>query len=125
MHIDHINIKAPPALLAEVRRFYLDVFGLEDGPRPQFSSKGHWLYSSAGPIVHLSESDGAPRIGARGHLDHVAFRTRGLAQFAARLEAMKVPFERNYVPELELTQLFFTDPAGTGLEVGFAGERAP
>lgn len=123
MQIDHINIKAPPALLAKVRQFYRDVFGLEEGPRPQFSSRGHWLYSSAGAIVHLSESAGAAMTGARGHLDHVAFRTSGLALFVARLEALNVPFEQNYVPELELTQLFFSDPAGTGLEVGFARER--
>jgi len=125
MHIDHINIKAPPALLAKVRQFYCDVFGLEDGPRPPFTSRGHWLYSSAGPIVHLSESDGAPMIGARGHLDHVAFRMNGLARFVARLETLEVPFELDYVPELELTQLFVSDPAGTGLEVRFPGERAP
>lgn len=124
MQIDHINIKAPPALLARVRQFYCDVFGLQDGPRPPFSSKGYWLYSSAGPIVHLSESDGDAMIGARGHLDHVAFRTQGVARFVARLETLDVPFERNYVAELELTQLFFTDPVGTGLEVGFPGERA-
>ena len=123
MQIDHINIKAPPALLAKVRQFYHDVFGLEEGPRPQFSSRGHWLYSSAGPIVHLSESDGDTMAGARGHLDHVAFRTSGLVRFVARLKAQNVSFKQNYVPELELTQLFFSDPAGTGLEVGFRGEH--
>jgi catechol 2,3-dioxygenase-like lactoylglutathione lyase family enzyme len=124
MQIDHINIKGPPDLLAKVQRFYCEVFGLEEGPRPQFSSKGHWLYSSVGPIVHLTESAGSPLEGAGGHLDHVAFRTKGLSGFTARLEALSVPFERDYVPELELTQLFFTDPAGTGLEVNFPGERA-
>ena len=63
--------------------------------------------------------------GTRGHLDHVAFRTSGLARFVARLDALNVAFEQNFVPELGLTQLFFTDPAGTGLEVGFPGERGP
>jgi len=124
MQIDHINVKAPPAPLAKVRQFSGNVFGLPDGPRPQFSSKGHWLYSSARPIVHLSASDGDPMISARGHLGYVAFRTHGLAGFVARLATLNARFEQNDVPALELTQLFFTDPAGTGLKAGFPGERA-
>jgi catechol 2,3-dioxygenase-like lactoylglutathione lyase family enzyme len=124
MQIDHINIKAPPALLEEVRDFYCEVLGLQEGARPEFASKGYWLYSAAGPIVHLSVVDESPRAGAGGHLDHVAFRTRGLREFVTRLGVLGVDFHRAYVPELDLTQLFFSDPAGTGLEVNFAGERA-
>lgn len=29
---------------------------------------------------------------------------------------------RRFIPELTLTQLFFEDPAGTGIEVNFPGE---
>jgi len=66
MQIDHINIKAPPALLEEVRDFYCEVLGLQEGARPEFASKGYWLYSAAGPIVHLSVVDESPRAGAGG-----------------------------------------------------------
>lgn len=125
MHIDHINIKAPPALLEEVRQFYCTVLGLEEGARPRFSTRGHWLYSTAGPIVHLSEAGGRAAAASGGYLDHVAFRASGLPEFMARLEALGLPFDRAYIPELEMTQLFFSDPAGTGLEVNFPGERAP
>jgi catechol 2,3-dioxygenase-like lactoylglutathione lyase family enzyme len=124
MQIDHINIKAPPALLEEVRNFYCEVLGLEEGARPEFSSKGYWLYSAAGPIVHLSVADESPPAGAGGHLDHVAFRTSGLREFVTRLGDLGVDFHRAYVQELDLTQLFFSDPAGTGLEINFSGERA-
>ena len=125
MHIDHINIKAPPSLLREVREFYCRVLGLEEGARPRFATRGHWLYSPSGPIVHLSEAGGQDRAGGGGHLDHVAFQTTGLPGFTARLEALGVPFRRAFIPELEMTQLFFSDPAGTGLEVNFPGERTP
>lgn len=124
MQIDHINIKAPPALLEEVRNFYCEVLGLEEGLRPEFSSKGYWLYSAAGPIVHLSVVDESPPASAGGHLDHVAFRTSGLREFVTRLGVLGLDFRRAYIPELDLTQLFFCDPAGTGLEVNFSGERA-
>lgn len=78
MHIDHINIKAPPPLLREVRQFYCEVLGLEEGARPRFATRGHWLYAPSGPIVHLSEARGQKAVGAGGHLDHMAFRTTGL-----------------------------------------------
>ena len=78
MHIDHINIKAPPELLDEARQFYREVLGLEDGPRPRFSTRGHWLYSTAGPIAHLSESGGRAGPASSGRFNHVAFRTTGL-----------------------------------------------
>lgn len=44
MQLEHINIKAPQALLEEVRDFYCTVPGLREGFRPHFSGKGHWLY---------------------------------------------------------------------------------
>ena len=34
-----------------------------------------------------------------------------------------VAYRSNYIPEIDMTQLFFSDPAGTGLEVNFPGER--
>ena len=91
MQLDHINIKAPEALLEEVRDFYCAVLGLQEGARPNFSSPGYWLYA-------------------------------GVRAFTARLEAQGVDYRSSHIPELALTQLFFSDPAGTGLEINFAGE---
>lgn len=125
MQIDHINIAAPRALMEEVREFYCHVFGLETGFRPDFSKAGYWLYAADHPLVHLSL--GSEELVGRGGgcLDHVAFRSSGLRDFLSRLEARAIDYRTAHVSELDLTQLFFTDPAGTGLEVNFAGEALP
>jgi catechol 2,3-dioxygenase-like lactoylglutathione lyase family enzyme len=125
MHIDHINIRAPAGLLDEVRQFYCAIFGLEEGFRPAFASQGYWLYAGERPIVHLSLGGEAAAAPGSVHLDHVAFQTADLPAFTKTLDASGVPFRCNYIPEIDLTQLFFSDPAGTGLEVNFPGERAP
>ena len=123
MHIDHINIRAPRELLTRVRDFYCAVLGLEEGFRPAFSSEGHWLYADDKPIVHLSL--GAEEVLAAGRtcLDHVAFQAVGLDDFCARLDALGIKYRSGYIPELHMSQLFFHDPAGTGLEINFPRER--
>ena len=122
MHLDHINISAPIQLLEKVRDFYCAVFGLEDGFRPVFRQNGFWLYSGDKPIIHLSESDLHMANTGQGCLDHVAFRATGLREQIERLDSQQVEYRSNHVPELDMTQLFFRDPAGTGLEVNFLGE---
>jgi hypothetical protein len=52
----------------------------------------------------------------------VAFRAEGLETFLARLDTLDIDYRCSHIPELDLTQLFLRDPAGTGLEINFAGE---
>lgn len=122
MHIDHINIKAPDALLKRVRDFYCEALGLTEGFRPAFSTAGYWLYAGGQPIVHLSVGVESSRADTSGHLDHVAFRATGLHQVVQRLDGLGVDYRSSHIDELELTQLFLRDPAGTGVEVNFKGE---
>lgn len=125
MKIDHINISAPMPLLEQVRDFYCDIFGLEDGFRPAFNRPGFWLYGDGKPLIHLIESNSHFASERPGYLDHVAFRLTGLVGLVERLEAAKVDYRLSQRPELNMTQLFFTDPAGTGLEANFTGEFLP
>lgn len=122
MQLDHFNIAAPMDLLDEVRDFYVAVLGFEVGARPDFGRRGYWLYSEGRPFVHLIESDRHAAAREKVYLDHVAFRSNGLAEVRKRLEANGIEYRASYIAEFEMTQLFFTDPAGTGLEVNFPGE---
>jgi len=120
--VDHINIRAPKALVAELKDFYECVLGLRVGRRPPFRSKGHWLYLGDLPVVHLVE-DASVResTGPRGPVvDHVAFSCAGLREFEEALRARKIAFRRTEVPETSLVQLFLVDPAGNGVELQFA-----
>ena len=122
MNLDHINIAAPGPLLEKVKAFYCLVFELEEGFRPSYSSAGYWLYADSSPLIHLSESDRHQRAAQRGHLDHVAFRADGQEAMMQRLADAGVTFLVDHVPELNMTQLFFEDPAGNGLEANFIAE---
>ena len=125
MHLDHINIRASAALLEKVREFYCEVFGLREGFRPKFVGEGYWLYAEERALVHLSLAPGLTEPGARGALDHVAFRAEGLDAFVSRLDRLGLYYRSSRVPELQLTQLFFDDPAGMRLEVNFTDEGRP
>jgi 4-hydroxyphenylpyruvate dioxygenase-like putative hemolysin len=122
MHIDHINISAPMELLERVRDFYCALFDLENGFRPEFRNRGFWLYSGDEPLIHLSESDNHVPNNPRAHLDHVAFQTSGIDGIIAKLDSMGIDFRSTYLADIKLSQLFFTDPAGTGIEVNFPNE---
>ena len=122
MRIDHINIKAPAELIEEVKDFYCRVLDLEPGFRPEFSSPGYWLYTADKPIVHLSISGDTVAPHSAGYLDHVAFQADGLEAVVERLTSLNVSMRRNYIPELDMTQIFIQDPAGTGIEINFPGE---
>ena len=75
--------------LKDTVKFYEDVLGFVNGPRPAFNFPGAWLYSSGHPVLHLndiSQTDREQRPDL-GVIDHVAFGSRGF-------EAMKQHLER-------------------------------
>ena len=117
MHIDHVNISAPGELLEKVRSFYRDVLGLEEGFRPDFSSGGFWLYSKGQAIIHLAENPEREANEKQGFFDHFALRVADLSPIIGRLDQFGVDYHRVHLQEIGLSQLFFKDPSGTGVEV--------
>lgn len=118
----HFNLRAPRALLEELRAFYCDVVGLEVGLRPPFRSFGYWLYAGGYPILHLSEagpSENRP-VQPFGTFDHAAFRCTGQAQYEQELKRRGIPYRVASVPATQQVQIFLTDPAGNGVELNFA-----
>ena len=117
----HYNLRVPAAAVEELRRFYCDVLGLTQGPRPPLASHGHWLYAGAQDVLHLSQMrPGEQRDGgAVNAFDHAAFRCSDRAAHERRLQQAGVPFR---VVQLEdgTVQVFLRDPAGNGVELNFA-----
>lgn len=122
MRIEHINISAPMNLLTQVRDFYIEILGLTEGFRPQSTIRGFWLYSGERALIHLAESDQHFASEHQGYLDHIAFQTTGLKTMVEKLNQHEIPFAQDYFPEINMTQLFFKDPAGTGIEINFVNE---
>jgi len=115
--IDHVNIRAPADDIAKLKEFYCDVIGLSDGWRPEFRSRGHWLYAGDHPLVHLVEADMDHGGGVHAGVDHVSFRSEGLDTFIDRLQSRGIEFQMSQVPTLGHRQVLVRDPIGIGVEI--------
>ena len=122
LSLNHINIRAPLALLNQLRDFYCDVLGLQVGDRPVVSSQGYWLYANEHALIHLSVSspEELRQINTSTTLDHVAFTCTNLAAMSDTLQQLQIAFRHNAVPDSATRQLFFRDPAGNGVELTFS-----
>jgi glyoxylase I family protein len=118
---NHINLRAPRALLDELRRFYIEVIGLQQGPRPAFRSYGYWLYAQGRDIVHLTEARPAELRATHTAttFDHIAFTCTNLPAVEARLHRHGINYTVDHVPMTRQRQLFLSDPAGNGIELNF------
>ena len=125
-NLDHINLRASRELLDQLRDFYCHVVGLSVGSRPAFSDHGYWLYAGEQAVVHLSVADAGDVYPAdvRSTFAHVAFACSDRASHEHRLEESGVKYDVAVVPTLGLTQLFFQDPAGNGVELTFDSEES-
>lgn len=122
----HYNLRAPRALLDELRDFYCTVVGLQAGPRPPFRSFGYWLYAGPEAVLHLSEAGPAEQRPSHsvGTFDHAAFRCSGRAAYEELLRQRGIPYRTAIVPETRTLQIFFKDPAGNGVELNFDQDAA-
>ena len=120
--LDHVNIRSDD--LDACRRFYVDALGFEEGFRPNFNSRGMWLYLGGAPVIHVVEvSDAMPR--NSGSIDHIAFRAHNFDRFTARLEASGIAYSDRAVPGMDLHQVFCNDPHGIKVEFNFEGQDRP
>lgn len=140
--LNHFSIRTTD--LDASRRFYSDVLGLTDGPRPAFPFAGHWMYRGdhadyANAVVHLIGIDKAAPGGLQAYLgerseaslqgsgavDHIAFFATGLAEMLAHLRGLGIAARERTVPSIGLHQLFLADPCGVVIELNYpAAERA-
>jgi len=106
--------------VARTTRFYTEVVGLEVGFRPQMTFEGVWLYAGGEPIVHIIS--GKPiETRETGAVDHLALKAVG--DVGATLEKIKahgVEYSMRKLERTGVTQVFFRDPDGVGVELNFA-----
>ncbi len=124
-HLNHVNIRATS--LEETRDFYAEVLGLKNGFRPPFPNPGYWMYAGDMPIIHISpvEPDSPPRTHPDGMgkgLDHFAMWGSGLAEQLALLEKSGVEYTKRLAGGGSVIQVFFNDPNGVQIELGFNPE---
>ena len=123
---NHYNLCAPQPLLDELRKFYVDVLGFELGYRPPFKSSGYWLYAGGKDILHLTETvpDEARSTTVKSTLDHIALTCSDLETCRQLLGHAGVKYTEGHVPVTDQIQLFFSDPAGNGIELNFLSKNS-
>ena len=124
--LDHYNVSTRN--LGATIRFYEEVLGLVNGPRPPFDFPGAWLYSDGHPVLHLNDISptDTPQRPDSGVIDHVAFGSRGFEEMKQRLAQKGVQFRVNNVPNSTRRQIFVTDPNNVLIELNYdvANEQA-
>ena len=119
--LNHVNLRT--ARLAAMRRFYCDVLGLRDGPRPPFPFPGAWLYLGDQPVVHLIEI-GETLTTRDPSLEHFAFNAEDMADFITHLKQQGVSYEISVVPEFNIHQVNIFDPDDNHLHIDFSADDA-
>jgi glyoxylase I family protein len=123
MHLDHVTIRTRN--LSAAREFFLQLFDLREGSRPQAIRRipGHWLYTGDRPLVHIIGTNRpvtpAAAEGAEA-FDHVGFRLDGYTAFRAKLERLGIPYSTMDLADIDERRLFFRAPGGPLLEAVFS-----
>lgn len=120
--LDHVNLRT--ARLQALQDFYIEVLGMELGPRPPFGFGGAWLYSAGFPTVHLVEVPAPPAPEGELRLEHFAFSAEGLGDFLATLKRHSVAYRIAVVPGFDIIQVNIHDPDGNHIHVDFAPAEA-
>lgn len=117
--LDHYNVSTRN--LRDTVRFYEEVLGLVNGPRPPFDFPGAWLYSEGHPVLHLNDISPTdkPQRPDSGVIDHIAFGSRGFDAIKQHLTGKGVTFRVNEVPNSSRRQIFLTDPNNVLIELNF------
>ncbi len=115
--VDHINIATEA--LEQTRSFYVDILGLEEGWRPEFSFPGYWLYADGRPIVHLQETPKPVGSSIDSALNHFAFNVTDLDQMLVTLDQHGIAYRALAVPGTDIGQAFLMDPNGVRVELNF------
>jgi len=121
----HIAVKTDN--LAATNRFYVDIIGLREFPRPDFGYPGSWLgCTQPGGIAIIHVYAGGPALGPEGKapagsaaIDHISLSCSGFRSYVSRFKVAGLDWREFIVPGTSLWQLFVYDPSGVQLELTF------
>ena len=121
LSINHIQLVAEKDLVIQLRNFYCDVVGLQEGFRPAFERFGFWLYIGDKDVVHLiTPKEGDDRSLQKSSYDHVAFKTSNYIDVLQKLKSLQILFEEKLIPGMAAHQIFLRDPADNRVELNFS-----
>ena len=110
--IDHVQVAAPPGCERDARRFFGDVLGLPELPKPEpLAARGGVWFACGDGELHV----GVDEAFAPARKAHPAFRVRDLAAVRERLVAAgHDPRDDTEIPGV--ARFYVDDPFGNRLE---------
>jgi catechol 2,3-dioxygenase-like lactoylglutathione lyase family enzyme len=111
--IDHVQVAAPPGCEERARRFYGDLLGLEELPKPEaLRARGGCWFRAGAQELHVGvEAPFAP-----AHKAHPGLVDSDLESLRGRLSAAGVAWEADGSLD-GVDRLYVHDPFGNRLEV--------
>jgi catechol 2,3-dioxygenase-like lactoylglutathione lyase family enzyme len=112
----HVNVTVARSLEAEAKRFYGDVMGLKEVPKPETSrGRGGAWYQLGDVQLHLSVEEplGENCISKR----HVCYTVSDLAEAEERFRRAGVEIVPDDLPTPGWSRFYVRDPGGNRLEI--------
>ena len=121
--IDHVNVETDD--VDRSAKFYREVIGLEEGPRPEFSRPGYWMYASDKPVVHIIQTkpDNKMLTGSKdASISHFALQIKDYQAARDHLDSLGIAYDVLVPPKTKIRQLFLEDPEGVLIELIYLPE---
>ena len=117
------HVALPTADPERGARFYRDVLGFIETPRPAFSFRGAWLLKrEVGVMIHLIHDEAFRPAGDDARINsrtnHLAIQVDDYDAAVKLLAAHGVRYVEHVLPTYNYRQVFFHDPDGNTLELG-------
>ena len=118
--VDHVQLAAPPGSEDALRRYYVDVLGMTELPKPPvLAARGGCWFAAGAVRLHLGIED-VPAEGGKCHFRparkaHPGLRVTGIEAYAARLKSLGASVTWDH--DLPGHRRFYSeDPVGNRLE---------
>ena len=117
-NIDHVNVESDE--IERSARFYREIIGLREGPRPEFDRPGYWMYAGDKPVVHIirTHPNNDMLTGSKdASISHFALQIKDYDATRTHLDSHEISYETSEVYDTEIRQIFLQDPEGVLIEL--------
>jgi catechol 2,3-dioxygenase-like lactoylglutathione lyase family enzyme len=116
--LDHVQVTVSPEADLTARKFYGEVLGLREVPKPGRERKGGAWYEHGGVGLHLSVERGADGASSKRH---VCFVVTSLEEAERALRAAGVAVIPDEDPVPGWRRFYVRDPGGNRVEIAEPG----
>ena len=111
--LHHVNVTVPAELEGATKRFYREVLGLKQIPKPATSRQSGAWYDIGGTQLHLSIDEEPQQMSSR----HVCLTVSDLAAAEQKLREAGIEIIPDPRPNSASARFFVRDPGGNQLEI--------